>query len=526
VVKSHWLDQILSGAKTIEIRGCDHHYVGHAIYLLESRTGRVRGTARLGAPRGLAAAELEENRAGVDEMAYRRPRAWPLTEVETLATPWQISAKARQYCPTWVPRQRWEQFPATGAAAPPPTPGRDDVAPSLLQPRRAGRARRPRGGVETAPAGEDARGDPGVGSGPAGAAPRASGKPHRRPAAAAPATAERQDRPASTAVEAPAERHTAGKRPRSAGKEAVGGKRAQLRRSGPMASFVLRAEDEEEVELAEEVEGAVLAQLDREHRGAAAETVSAVVSTGAEDQVDVDSTGSQVSAESPLPSASRPSDRESLPEPPTKTKDLPEHEPTMELLGTLPRGAAAATKRRDGLASSAEEVPATIPYDEVLGTLPRVAAAATKRRDGLASSAEEVPATIPYDEVLGTLPRVAAAATKRRVGLASSAEEVPPTIPDVEAVGKLIIRRLASIDSMSERDPGDDGFDVWEEDTIIDVVERVFARLGLEGNPADFTFQRVVLVTEGDVTTSKLIPLEGTSNAVEAKEIVLCKKGG
>jgi hypothetical protein len=331
-----------------------------------------------------------------------------------------------------------------------------------------------------------------VGSGPAGAAPRASGKPHRRPAAAAPATAERQDRPASTAVEAPAERHTAGKRPRSAGKEAVGGKRAQLRRSGPMASFVLRAEDEEEVELAEEVEGAVLAQLDREHRGAAAETVSAVVSTGAEDQVDVDSTGSQVSAESPLPSASRPSDRESLPEPPTKTKDLPEHEPTMELLGTLPR----------------------------------VAAAATKRRDGLASSAEEVPATIPYDEVLGTLPRVAAAATKRRVGLASSAEEVPPTIPDVEAVGKLIIRRLASIDSMSERDPGDDGFDVWEEDTIIDVVERVFARLGLEGNPADFTFQRVVLVTEGDVTTSKLIPLEGTSNAVEAKEIVLCKKGG
>jgi hypothetical protein len=463
VLKSHSLDLILSGVKTIEIRGRDHRFAGQAIYLLETKTGRVRGTARLGAARELAAAELEENRAALDALAYRRPRAWPLTEVQTLATSWQMSAQARQYCPTWVPRQRWTEFPATDAAAPPPTTTtrREDVASSLLQPHHTRRARRPPVPVENAPAGEDAISDPdaAVSTGPTSVS-RASWKRPRLPvvaaAAAAATAAECRGRPASTAAEAPAASCGAGARPRPAAVEAGAGKKARLR-SGPRANFALMAEDEEEAEGAEDDEGAVFAQRDREPCKAAVDPIDAVVSTGADDPVSVEGAERQASAGLSA-SAIPPSDLESLPEPLSQMRDRPKRATAMELLGALPRVAAAAADRRDGPASTAEEVPATI--------------------------------------------------------------------PDIEAVGKLVIRRLMSINSMSEKDPSDDGNDVWEEDTILDVVERVFATLDLEGTPADYEYRRVVFVKEGDETVSKLIPVEGTANAVATKEVVLCKKGG
>ncbi len=60
------------------------------------------------------------------------------------------------------------------------------------------------------------------------------------------------------------------------------------------------------MEFAEEEEGAVFAPLDQGHRGAAAETVSALVFTGAEDQVHVDSTERQASAESLGPDKATP----------------------------------------------------------------------------------------------------------------------------------------------------------------------------------------------------------------------------
>ena len=45
IIKRQWLDLILSGKKTLEIRGSDTKKVGEAIYLLESGTHRVRGNA-------------------------------------------------------------------------------------------------------------------------------------------------------------------------------------------------------------------------------------------------------------------------------------------------------------------------------------------------------------------------------------------------------------------------------------------------------------------------------------------------
>ena len=42
IIKKKWLDLIVSGEKTIEIRGSDTKKIDQKIYLLESNTGRVR----------------------------------------------------------------------------------------------------------------------------------------------------------------------------------------------------------------------------------------------------------------------------------------------------------------------------------------------------------------------------------------------------------------------------------------------------------------------------------------------------
>ena len=460
-IKTQWLDLILAGTKTIEIRGCNHNFAGQAIYLLETRTGLVRGTARLSAARELSAAEVEDNRAGLDAMAYRRPRAWPLTEVVTLATPWQMSGQARSSCQTWVPRQRWERFPVLGAEQATTTPRREEVVSGLLQRRRPRRARRPSLPVEDASAGDDAKGVPGAASSSGLArASRESGKSPVRlvTAAAAAEAAEGQDRSAATAEaagELPAASPGTGKRSPRAVAEAVAAKRAR-KRSGPKARFVLRAEDEEED--VEENEDAVYAEWGRDHLMAVLETLDAAVTTGADEQLRLNITELQALVEGIPASVLRLANLESIPE-------------TLKQMNSMPRGEMVM---------------------EVLGALRRVSAAAANRRDRPASTAEEVPATIP----------------------------------DAEAVGKLLIRRLTSIGSMSETNPSDEGFDIWEEDTISDVVERVFATLGLEGTPADFNFRQVVVVKEGDATTSRMIPVEGTVKAVEAKDVVICKKGG
>jgi hypothetical protein len=161
VIKSFWLDKILTGEKTLEIRGCQHHFEG-PVNLLESRTGRVRATATLGVPRPLTPEESVENKEAIETMRYKRPWAWPLMDVVALAEPWFVSAKARQYCPTWVPRGRWESFPADAASQAEAPPRREDVVSSLLERLRERRARAAR--EDAASASDDAMGDPGAAS--------------------------------------------------------------------------------------------------------------------------------------------------------------------------------------------------------------------------------------------------------------------------------------------------------------------------------------------------------------------------
>ena len=111
LVTKHWLDQILAGDKRIEVRNGEHKASGH-IYLAETKTGIVRACAQLEPARPLTAAECDLYKHFLTNKNYKRPMAWPLFDVVPLAEPWTFSGKARQGCVIWIPRSRWEQYPA------------------------------------------------------------------------------------------------------------------------------------------------------------------------------------------------------------------------------------------------------------------------------------------------------------------------------------------------------------------------------------------------------------------------------
>ena len=111
VIHPKWLQLILNGEKTIEIRGKGHNAMGQ-IYLLEAKTGAVKAIATLHPHRDLTEGEKITNREAIEAMNYQKPVAWPLADIVKLDAPWFISAEARKYCPTWIPRSRWEKLPA------------------------------------------------------------------------------------------------------------------------------------------------------------------------------------------------------------------------------------------------------------------------------------------------------------------------------------------------------------------------------------------------------------------------------
>lgn len=47
IIKKKWIDKILSGEKTLEVRGTRTNKVGEEIYLFESGSKKVRGTAEI-----------------------------------------------------------------------------------------------------------------------------------------------------------------------------------------------------------------------------------------------------------------------------------------------------------------------------------------------------------------------------------------------------------------------------------------------------------------------------------------------
>lgn len=96
IIKKKWIDLILSGKKTIEIRGHDTHKLGKEIYLLESGSRRVRGTCKIVSSKLITYQNWDKlkEKACLDisltelNQKYHTAYAWELTEVEPIKTTW------------------------------------------------------------------------------------------------------------------------------------------------------------------------------------------------------------------------------------------------------------------------------------------------------------------------------------------------------------------------------------------------------------------------------------------------------
>ena len=92
VIKKKWLDLIVSGKKTLEIRGSDTKKQNETIYLLESGTHRVVATAVISATYPISCSDWSEEKENhcVDisyaelKKRYKNPHAWVLTDVELI----------------------------------------------------------------------------------------------------------------------------------------------------------------------------------------------------------------------------------------------------------------------------------------------------------------------------------------------------------------------------------------------------------------------------------------------------------
>ena len=62
IVKKRWLNLILSGKKTIEIRGSNTKKIGQPIYLLESGTNLVKGTCIIDSTYPISCSDWSEER--------------------------------------------------------------------------------------------------------------------------------------------------------------------------------------------------------------------------------------------------------------------------------------------------------------------------------------------------------------------------------------------------------------------------------------------------------------------------------
>lgn len=92
IIKKKWLDLIISGKKTLEIRGSDTKHQGERIYLLESGSHMVRGTCIIDSTFPLSCSDWceETDRHCVDISykdllkIYKNPHAWVLKDVQPM----------------------------------------------------------------------------------------------------------------------------------------------------------------------------------------------------------------------------------------------------------------------------------------------------------------------------------------------------------------------------------------------------------------------------------------------------------
>ena len=109
-IRPEWLSLIVSGTKTLEIRGrrCPHE--GSWISLASTRQQEVVCCARMGLCHPLTDAERVANAEAVKATKYPTPWAWPIEALDVLSAPVKIPPWVARGAVQWITRERWEAW--------------------------------------------------------------------------------------------------------------------------------------------------------------------------------------------------------------------------------------------------------------------------------------------------------------------------------------------------------------------------------------------------------------------------------
>ena len=109
-VRKPWLDQILSGSKTIEIRGGASPHLGKVL-LVEVKSKRIRGSVDIMKSRPLTAEEMKEHSQAISTLtSYGSFWAWELENARELQNPIEVPPEVARGSVTWLTKERWEAF--------------------------------------------------------------------------------------------------------------------------------------------------------------------------------------------------------------------------------------------------------------------------------------------------------------------------------------------------------------------------------------------------------------------------------
>lgn len=89
IVHKEWLDLIMEGDKTLEIRGTDTNIIDETIYLLEAGSRRIRGTCKIHSTYPISCSdwhnEMLKHHVYISfkelKEIYPKPYAWVLTQI-------------------------------------------------------------------------------------------------------------------------------------------------------------------------------------------------------------------------------------------------------------------------------------------------------------------------------------------------------------------------------------------------------------------------------------------------------------
>ena len=110
IIKSKWLDLILKGEKTIEIRGSNTKKQGEAICLLVSKSHKILGTCKIAYTYPISCSDWSEEREkhkvelSYSELKkiYKNPYAWVLEDVALIKSEKEIYYKHPKGAVIWV----------------------------------------------------------------------------------------------------------------------------------------------------------------------------------------------------------------------------------------------------------------------------------------------------------------------------------------------------------------------------------------------------------------------------------------